>query len=263
MTAWAKEIDTPPWAGYISGGCRVLDAEAEEVTQSKALWHGWLGQLWEALTMARGRKKRRRARGLVVGHLERVSGDVFVNRSDAITELAGNRPGIYALYKNSALYYVGLARKLRLKGRVKSHLRDRHAGKWNSFSMYFVRSERYLKDLESLAIRIAYPKGNKARGKFGGAPDLRRMLRKKMLHSAREEIDALMGRTARPLGVEPAPPVPFCSQALENPTRRCPRARAQGVAYRQGPAHALQGQEVPRLDKSVGHNPVEAHRRVV
>jgi len=156
--------------------------------------------------MARGRKKRRRARGLVVGHLERVSGDVFVNRSDAITELAGNRPGIYALYKNNVLYYVGLARKLRLKGRVKSHLRDRHAGKWNAFSMYFVRSERYLKDLESLAIRIAYPKGNKARGKFGGAPDLRRMLRKKMLHSAREEIDALMGRTARPVGVEPAPP---------------------------------------------------------
>jgi hypothetical protein len=51
--------------------------------------------------MARGRKKRRRARGLVVGHLERVSGDVFVNRSDAITELAGNRPGIYALYRTT------------------------------------------------------------------------------------------------------------------------------------------------------------------
>ena len=155
--------------------------------------------------MARGKKKRRRVRGLVVGHLERVSGDVFDSRSDAITELAGNRPGIYALYKNNALYYVGLARKLRLRGRVKSHLRDRHRGKWNSFSMYFVRSERYLKDLESLAIRIAYPKGNKARGKFGGAPDLRRMLRKKMLHSAREEIDALMGRISRPVDGELAP----------------------------------------------------------
>jgi hypothetical protein len=70
--------------------------------------------------------------------------------------------------------------------------------------MYFVRSERYLKDLESLAIRIAYPKGNKARGKFGGAPDLRRMLRKKMLRTAREEIDVLMGRIARPVQGESA-----------------------------------------------------------
>jgi hypothetical protein len=152
--------------------------------------------------MARGKKKRRRVRGLVVGHLERVSGDVFDNRSGAITELAGNRPGIYALYKNNALYYVGLARKLRLKGRVKSHLRDRHAGKWNYFSMYFIRGERYLRELESLAIRIAYPKGNKARGKFGGAPDLRKMLRKKMLYIAREEVDVLMGRIARPVNGE-------------------------------------------------------------
>jgi hypothetical protein len=32
------------------------------------------------------------------------------------------------------------------------------------------------------------------------------MLRKKMLHSAREEIDALMGRIARPVDTESAPP---------------------------------------------------------
>jgi len=193
--------------------------------------------------MAKGRKKRRRARGLVVGHLERVSGDVFDKRSGAITELAGNRPGIYALYKNNTLYYVGLARKLRLKGRVKSHLRDRHAGKWNSFSMYFVRSERYLKDLESLAIRIAYPKGNKARGKFGGAPDLRKMLRKKMLHSAREEIDALMGRIARPVDVKSAPLSTSAHKARKTRRSRVPvlkglltdkalRMRYKGKKYR-------------------------------
>jgi len=169
--------------------------------------------------MPKGKKKHRRTRGLVVGHLERVSGDVFVDRSDAITELAGNRPGIYALYKNNALYYVGLAR--RLKGRVKSHLRDRHAGKWNSFSMYFIRSERHLRDLESLAIRIAYPKGNKARGKFGGVPDLRKMLRRKMLHNARQEIDAMVGRA-----LQPVDSVPF-SRTFRKPRKgRCDAVHA-------------------------------------
>jgi hypothetical protein len=37
----AKEIDTPPWAGYIRGWCRVLDAEAEEVTRERR--HGTAG----------------------------------------------------------------------------------------------------------------------------------------------------------------------------------------------------------------------------
>ena len=139
-------------------------------------------------------KFRRRTSGLVIGHLERVSGAVFDTYSREITELVGNRHGIYALYRNHRLYYVGLARNLR--GRVKHHLKDRHKGKWNYFSMYLVRSKRNLKDLESLAIRIAYPKGNKTRGKFGGAPDLRKMLQKRMKGSAIAEINELMGRSA-------------------------------------------------------------------
>ena len=39
--------------------------------------------------------------------------------------------GIYALYHGSKLYYVGLTKNL--FGRVRWHLRDRHARKWDSF----------------------------------------------------------------------------------------------------------------------------------
>ena len=89
-----------------------------------------------------------------------------------------------------------------LKGRVKHHLRDQHAGKWNYFSLYLVRSEKHLHDLESLAIRIAYPKGNKTRGKFGGAPDLRKTLKRKMTQRAKAEI----ARVFRAISPDSRPP---------------------------------------------------------
>ena len=139
--------------------------------------------------------------GLVVAYLERVSGSVFDKYSEEITQLVGNRHGIYALYRNRNLYYVGLARNL--KGRVKHHLRDRHAGRWNYFSMYLVHSEHCLRDLEALAIRIAYPEGNKTRGKFGGAPDLRKSLQKNLTRRAIAEIDGIMGRAAAVTSGEP------------------------------------------------------------
>ena len=139
-------------------------------------------------------KRKRRSRGLVIGHLERISSSAFENYSKEITDIVGDKHGIYALYRNNNLYYVGLAKKLRR--RVKGHLKDRHAEKWNYFSLYLVRSEKNLHDLESLAIRVAYPKGNKSRGKFGGAPDLRKMLKRKMTERAKKIIDDLMGKSS-------------------------------------------------------------------
>ena len=139
-------------------------------------------------------KRKRRPHGLVIGHLERISSSAFENYSKEITDLVGGKHGIYALYRNNRLYYVGLARNL--KRRIKGHLKDRHAGKWNYFSLYLVRSPKNLHDLESIAIRIAYPKGNKTRGKFGGAPDLRRLLRRKMTERAKEIIDDLMDKSS-------------------------------------------------------------------
>ena len=138
------------------------------------------------------KKARHTQQGLVLGRLERISSAAFVSYSEAITELVGGRNGIYALYRNKQLYYVGLATDL--KRRIKQHLKDRHAGKWNYFSLYLVRSEKFLKDLESLAIRVAFPKGNKIKGKFGGAPNLRPSLKKRMKQLAGERIVKIMGR---------------------------------------------------------------------
>ena len=135
----------------------------------------------------------RRVSRLVLGHLEQISGGVFDRFSGVITDLVGGKSGIYALYRNKTLYYVGLATDL--KRRLNSHLKDRHKGKWNYFSLYLVRKVEMLRDLESLAIRIAYPKGNRTRGKFGGAPDLRRALRMKIESKVMDEIGKLLGKS--------------------------------------------------------------------
>jgi hypothetical protein len=138
------------------------------------------------------KKSAARHRGLVLGHLERVSSAVFEKYRNVITELVGGKNGIYALYRNNQLYYVGLARDLRQ--RVSQHLRDRHEGKWNFFSLYLVRTDRYLGDLESLAIRVAYPRGNVQRRRLKGARDLRAPFKRKMTQQAMDEIADLMDR---------------------------------------------------------------------
>ena len=47
---------------------------------------------------------------LITACLEGISKRVFSSYSPQITQLAGEKPGIYALYKRNKLYYVGLAR---------------------------------------------------------------------------------------------------------------------------------------------------------
>ena len=64
---------------------------------------------------------------------------------EKLTELLRGHSGIYVLYKEDIVYYVGLARSLH--GRVRWHLRDRHAGKWNNFKVFLIQRvlvpERY------------------------------------------------------------------------------------------------------------------------
>lgn len=135
------------------------------------------------------KKRERRQRGLVLGHLERISSRAFDKHNREITDLIGKKHGIYALYRNNNLYYVGLATNL--KSRVSQHLRDRHKGKWNYFSLYLVRSEKNLKELESLLLRIADPSGNRTRGRLLGSKDLGKPLKRGMVESARREISDL------------------------------------------------------------------------
>jgi hypothetical protein len=120
-----------------------------------------------------GRKKnapaaKRSPRSLIVKRLEGVSKDVFKRHYPLITELIGNSPGIYALYEEGDLYYVGKSTDLRR--RVKHHLRDRHLASWTHFSLYLARREEHIHEIESLLVRIANPKGNKIvpRGRSSG-----------------------------------------------------------------------------------------------
>lgn len=113
---------------------------------------------------------REKRKGLLEGDLEQISSKVFDTYHDAITQLVGKRHGVYALYRKGRLYYVGLANNLR--SRVKQHLKDKHALKWDTFSLYLIRNVNYLKELESLIVHIAEPKGNVIRGRFAKSESL-------------------------------------------------------------------------------------------
>jgi len=81
-----------------------------------------------------------------------------------LKKLMKGRSGIYALYKGSKLYYVGLTKNLH--GRIKWHyLGDRLAGKWDNFSIFIVNRVGYLKDLETMIQNIFETKGNRATGR--------------------------------------------------------------------------------------------------
>lgn len=138
----------------------------------------------------RTKRVKRTARPLVGGYLERISVVAFEKYHNEITELVKSNHGIYALYKSDRLYYVGLATDLRR--RVQQHLQDRHAGKWNRFSLYLVRKVDHIKEIESLLLSIADPRGNKQGGRLRRATNLQKQLRKLMQERSRIEIDGIL-----------------------------------------------------------------------
>jgi|TARA_Y100000782_G_C10009509_1_gene192194 hypothetical protein len=73
--------------------------------------------------------------------------------------------GIYALYDNHGLYYVGLT-DFSLRHRIQTHTQDRHKGKWKRFSWYQIPDINHTKDIESIILRIINPKGNRVKGKL-------------------------------------------------------------------------------------------------
>ena len=85
--------------------------------------------------------------------------------------------GIYVLYKRNKIYYIGLSKRS-LRSRIRKHaLNDKHKGKWDNFSFYQVGRTKYIKDIESLFLRIAKPNGNRAGGKFKKEYDLGRRIK--------------------------------------------------------------------------------------
>ena len=157
------------------------------------------------------------ARALVLGFLERISSGAFSAYPKQLTDLVQGRHGVYALYKGDRLYYVGLATNLR--NRIKQHLNDRHAGKWNRFSLYLVRKAEHIKELESLILRISHPDGNATRGTLPGADNLRGALERSVLAEQARQNQSIFGFTISP---RPRSRKPALRLAPTSPTSRKP-----------------------------------------
>jgi hypothetical protein len=127
---------------------------------------------------------------LVCQHLEHISGTMLEKYQHQISSYVMRRHGVYALYRRDHLYYVGLASNLR--NRLKHHLKDKHKGKWDRFSVYLTIGDSHLKELESLVLRIVLPDGNTQRGKFARSQDLKRLLKRDLLAHQRSELDDLL-----------------------------------------------------------------------
>jgi hypothetical protein len=128
---------------------------------------------------------------LVVQYVERISRKLLEKYPKIIREFARRKHGIYALYKGNKLHYVGLASNLR--NRLRSHLRDKHGATWDRFSMYLTLSDEHLRELESLVLCIANPKGNVLAGKFKKAKNLKRIIKSKIKEIMRLEQRDLLG----------------------------------------------------------------------
>ena len=134
----------------------------------------------------------KKRKNLVCQYMENVSAAALEKYKDIIRDYIRGRHGIYALYKRDRLYYVGLASNLR--GRLNQHLRDRHKGLWDRFSVYLTIESHHIKELESLVLRIAMPTGNRQKGRMARSQDLKKQLEKEVRRRQREELQVLMGK---------------------------------------------------------------------
>ena len=124
---------------------------------------------------------------LVKGFLEKKDRKGFELLLPKYKEVISDSSGIYALYKGKKLVYVGIAQNL--LWRVDSHTKDRLKHRWDKVSFFVIDKHRYSKDIETVILRIAEPKGNGTRGKFEGHYKLQDKLNK-----IRREMKDLMKR---------------------------------------------------------------------
>lgn len=132
-----------------------------------------------------------KSNSIVRGYFERVSWRVLDRYRPIIRELIRGHAGVYALYKGERLYYVGLAGNL--MSRVNTHLKDRHKGKWDRFSVYLTVDDAHIRPLEALMLRVSNPVGNAVKGRLRSAQDLVRTLKRRMDEYQRDETASLLG----------------------------------------------------------------------
>lgn len=135
-------------------------------------------------------KKRQGTKGaLIKGMSRRLPSEILESPlfAERLSEIMKRYAGIYALYRKNKLYYVGLTNNL--LGRIRWHLRDRHAGKWDSFIIFRIQKVRFLKDIETLIHHLVDTPGNRVKGKVPKDADLNRILREVL----REHEKAIKG----------------------------------------------------------------------
>jgi Restriction Enzyme Adenine Methylase Associated len=132
---------------------------------------------------------------LVCQQLENISGRALRKYQDIIRQYIRGQNGLYALYKGERLYYVGLAKNLR--GRLKQHLKDRHEGSWDRFSVYLTIGNAHLKEMESLLLRIVKPPGNRQIGRFIRCENLQHRFARDIKSLMREELYEVLGKGTR------------------------------------------------------------------
>ena len=137
----------------------------------------------------------RKRRHLVVQHLENMHYKLLESYQPVLRDVIKGRNGVYALYKGGLLYYVGLATNLR--SRLRYHLRDRHEGRWDKFSLYITETEKPLRELEALVLRIAKPKGNRATSRLASSRDLKSAVGRAIRRIQLEERRILIGPSGR------------------------------------------------------------------
>ncbi len=143
-------------------------------------------------------------KGLFTESLENISRNLFRDHIEIITELIGDTSGIYALYDDNELYYVGRASDL--KRRVHQHLKDRHDSQWTHFSLFLIKRADYIGDIESLLIRIAEPIGNRAKPRGRDNKLLVRKLKRLIQLKHKEEIRELIaGRGVKKISKKVSP----------------------------------------------------------
>lgn len=145
-------------------------------------------------------KKSKTKSNLVCQYLENISRKALEKYLKLLQKYVRDKHGIYALYRNNRLYYIGLASNLR--SRLRHHLRDRHANAWDSFSVYLTAGGEHLHELETLLLRIIEKKGNKQKGKFGKAEDLRRKLRNDLKKALSVELEDIFRKSSNETEIE-------------------------------------------------------------
>jgi hypothetical protein len=123
-------------------------------------------------------KKRSHKGALIKGMSKPLPIDLLSEPSfeEGLDEIMRGYAGVYALYNKGKLYYVGLASNL--YGRIRGHTKNKHRGKWDSFSIFRIGRVRYLKDIETLLLQVASPPGNSVTGHLHRDADLTRVLRR-------------------------------------------------------------------------------------